>query len=983
MKHWLRYLMAFTIIVSLCISLLPLGCGGPAEGSIEWLTQMNDESTAPDTDSDGLKDDVEEHLGTDPNHRDSDRDGLTDKYEIFNLADETGSQSPVDQNENGISAALDADESSSDCTAYNLPDSDCDGIPNKWEHYGYTYNIDKGKFEKWYVQQDGEISDGPYYDDQGNPIAYYKTDPTQTSTDQDPYSDSMEASGLNMDKSVVPPGNSPTVPAYPDIYVSMTSYEVSPVGTITNSRGGQAQDSWSNTVTDERSSEHHWDVSGTITAKIGVSSLWNGGQVSVTASGGGQYGTSHTTTDSTSGLSSSDWNEATTTDPSQAAKLILSLLFENRGTATAQNVIPSVSLILGDKGISTYTLPDDKKINVLGPGETFPASGYWVIGDDDANEIVITMDELRSIQLGAPLLLSVPQISADVKQPDGQGGWTATAKWEDYKPRIDGVCARLSVDVGGGQMKDYYVYATDPKDTGPVVTLKDIVLWVAGIEEGGDGSLSIMGESMDNCRFGFSSDNLQDVIDQLGEMGDGANLLDVVVKPGWQISIKTAPATNDPEIVWAAHDAASRQVAAYVIDYYQISEVQFESTPGGDGIAMTDSAGSGIYTVILPADYSITGEEVVWARNDREYTATEEITIHEAPPTPPTPPIWGMFHYDAQHTGRSPYSGPATATQKWQFQAGDSIRSSPSIDSDGNIYFGGANHKLYAVNPNGDLKWTYGTGDWVYSSPAIASDGTIYVGSEDKYLYAINPDGTLKWKYQTGGIIDSSPAIGTDGTIYVGSEDKYLYAIKPDGTLKWKYQTGGIIDSSPAIGTDGTIYFGSTDGNFHALNSDGTPKWPPLFIGQIQYSSPAIGPDGSIYIGTFGSGFYCIQPNGQTKWSTTTYGFYIMSSPAIGTDGTIYFGSIDNNYLYAVKASDGSLKWEYQTGDVIESSPAIGSDGTIYVGSEDKYLYAINPDGSLKWRYLAGDKVDSSPAIGADGTLYIGSDDGNLYAIQD
>jgi len=169
--------MAFTIIVSLCISLLPLGCGGPAEGSIEWLTQMNDESTAPDTDSDGLKDDVEEHLGTDPNHRDSDRDGLTDKYEIFNLADETGSQSPVDQNENGISAALDADESSSDCTAYNLPDSDCDGIPNKWEHYGYTYNIDKGKFEKWYVQQDGEISDGPYYDDQGNAIAYTRPIP--------------------------------------------------------------------------------------------------------------------------------------------------------------------------------------------------------------------------------------------------------------------------------------------------------------------------------------------------------------------------------------------------------------------------------------------------------------------------------------------------------------------------------------------------------------------------------------------------------------------------------------------------------------------------------------------------------------------------------------------------------------------------------------------------------------------------------------
>ena len=30
------------------------------------------------------------------------------------------------------------------------------------------------------------------------------------------------------------------------------------------------------------------------------------------------------------------------------------------------------------------------------------------------------------------------------------------------------------------------------------------------------------------------------------------------------------------------------------------------------------------------------------------------------------------------------------------------------------------------------------------SSPAIASDGTIYVGSNDQRLYALKPDGTKK-----------------------------------------------------------------------------------------------------------------------------------------------------------------------------------------------------------------------------------------------
>ena len=67
------------------------------------------------------------------------------------------------------------------------------------------------------------------------------------------------------------------------------------------------------------------------------------------------------------------------------------------------------------------------------------------------------------------------------------------------------------------------------------------------------------------------------------------------------------------------------------------------------------------------------------------------------------------------------------------------------------------------------------------SSPAIGSDGTIYVGSHDKKLYAINGKSGVKlWDFETGGSVGSSPAIGSDGTIYVGSVDKKLYAIKTD-----------------------------------------------------------------------------------------------------------------------------------------------------------------------------------------------------------
>ena len=76
--------------------------------------------------------------------------------------------------------------------------------------------------------------------------------------------------------------------------------------------------------------------------------------------------------------------------------------------------------------------------------------------------------------------------------------------------------------------------------------------------------------------------------------------------------------------------------------------------------------------------------------------------------------------------------------------------------------------------------WEFKTRGEVFSSPAIGSDGTVYVGSNDNKLYAINGKSGVKlWGFETGDWV-SSPAIGSDGTVYVGSVDKKLYAIKTD-----------------------------------------------------------------------------------------------------------------------------------------------------------------------------------------------------------
>ena len=120
-------------------------------------------------------------------------------------------------------------------------------------------------------------------------------------------------------------------------------------------------------------------------------------------------------------------------------------------------------------------------------------------------------------------------------------------------------------------------------------------------------------------------------------------------------------------------------------------------------------------------------------------------------------------------------------TVLWEFETGDSVGSSPAIGSDGTVYVGSSDNKLYALSgKTGDKLWEFETGNVVWSSPAIGPDGTVYVGSWDKKLYAINgKTGYKLWEFDTRVFVTSSPVIGSDGTVYVGSAKK-LYAIKTD-----------------------------------------------------------------------------------------------------------------------------------------------------------------------------------------------------------
>jgi len=99
---------------------------------------------------------------------------------------------------------------------------------------------------------------------------------------------------------------------------------------------------------------------------------------------------------------------------------------------------------------------------------------------------------------------------------------------------------------------------------------------------------------------------------------------------------------------------------------------------------------------------------------------------------------------------------------KWSYNAGTTIGTQAALSGD--VLYFSSHRSIGSINTDGTFNWWYtpstGNGGVITSStPSIGSDGTIYYGCTNGFFRALNPDGTQKWVYDTGESIQSSPAI--------------------------------------------------------------------------------------------------------------------------------------------------------------------------------------------------------------------------------
>lgn len=208
-----------------------------------------------------------------------------------------------------------------------------------------------------------------------------------------------------------------------------------------------------------------------------------------------------------------------------------------------------------------------------------------------------------------------------------------------------------------------------------------------------------------------------------------------------------------------------------------------------------------------------------------------------------TPAVSGDLVYIGGYNGKIYAFNSSSLGVRWVYPREGNLQPIVGglVVAQGKVYFGCSDGMVYALDAaTGDPEWEFQTGDKIWSTPTIDGD-TLYIGSFDKKLYAIDAtDGSKRWEFETGGAIASAPLV-YDNTVYIGSFDRYLYAVNAaNGSLKWKSMGGNWFWAKPII-YNNTIYAGNLDGKVYVLNDEtGDEIIDAIDLGSPASSSPVI-----------------------------------------------------------------------------------------------------------------------------------------------
>ena len=345
----------------------------------------------------------------------------------------------------------------------------------------------------------------------------------------------------------------------------------------------------------------------------------------------------------------------------------------------------------------------------------------------------------------------------------------------------------------------------------------------------------------------------------------------------------------------------------------------------------------------------------------------------------PVGPAPLSLYFSATTTGASPQSSVSAlnasdGTLRWSYQPPEQAQYDVKLESNV-VYFGAADQQVYALDANSGLvRWHVKVGGFPLVAEAV--DGVIYgnVATDTSTqfsggpLFALNEgDGSARWHSQVSGSI-----LGVvDGVVYVGgSTDNTLYALNAsDGSVKWKFQAAYTpyeidVEQGEVYAIDTVPNSGAS--SLYALDvSSGTLKWQYPANPDIQENVSLAGADSNAV-------YLIVPPNqntyqtnlalalkasdGSTLWQYQTSSVYHYFLSSTLDSGVLYLGGNDGT-LYAFTASNGKLHWHVNVGNTYVGIQAV-NNSIVYTSVQTEGIQAVNSkDGSIRWRYQSNNSV--------------------------
>ncbi|MGH7660512.1 MAG: PQQ-binding-like beta-propeller repeat protein, partial [Vulcanimicrobiaceae bacterium] len=308
-----------------------------------------------------------------------------------------------------------------------------------------------------------------------------------------------------------------------------------------------------------------------------------------------------------------------------------------------------------------------------------------------------------------------------------------------------------------------------------------------------------------------------------------------------------------------------------------------------------------------------------------------------------SPAVVNGIAYFGNDSGTLSAVRTATGSPVWTYRipSGAPIRSSPAVDSTGQIIFGANDGNLYVLNSSGQAATTVALGGSL-GAPAYAN-GTIVVASNSGAVYSLSDPGwTTNWSANAGSAVTSAAAYDAKaGVVIVGTSNGNVIAYNSGtGAVRWTAATGGTINGLAISAAASHVYVGSSDGYVYAYTENtGSLLWKlagdghPVTAVDTNGNGPAFG--------TAGGTLYDVTASGSVYFQRSYGPGSIAGLAGAGTDE---FGSVTNGNLELLRTNDGG--WHFATGSTFGPgvSPVI-LDAMIYAGLQNGDFYAFTPLG--------------------------------------